>query len=103
MNDDLRPIGSGLERLLSDLGMPEHFDMARVVEEWSDVAGEPFATLSHPAAYGGGELVLNVSDGATASLLKFRISDLVERLATRYGRGNVTSVRIRVSRGKKGL
>ena len=107
MSDDLRPVGSGLERLLRDLGMPEVFDVTRLADEWQEAAGEPFASLAEPVAFGAGELVLRVADGTAASLLKFRVGDLVERLAARYGPGNVTSVRLRVGRTpggvKKGL
>lgn len=103
MTDDLRPIGSGLERLLRDMGMPRVFDVARLADEWEEAAGEPFASLAEPVSYGGGELVLRVADGSAASLLKFRVEALVERLAERYGAGNVTSVRIRVGTSKKGL
>lgn len=101
--DGLQPIGSGLERLLRDMGMPEAFDASRLADEWGEVAGEPFASLARPASYGGGELVLQVADGSAASLLKFRVSDLIDRLDARYGRGRVTTVRFRVGGGKKGL
>jgi len=100
---DLTPVGDGLERMLSDLGMPESLDVAALVETWSEVAGEPFASMSRPASFGSGELTLEVADGAVASLLKYRVGDLVERLARRFGEGRVTSVRIRVGRHKKGL
>lgn len=103
MTDDLRPVGSGLDRLLRDLGMPRLFDIADIASEWSEVAGEPFASLSTPVGYRAGELVLRVADGSAASLLKFRLTALVERLAARYGAGVVTSVRLRVGDGKKGL
>jgi predicted nucleic acid-binding Zn ribbon protein len=100
VNDDLTPIGAGLERLLRDMGMPRMVDIARLAEEWPEAAGEPFATLSRPASYRSGELVLQVADGAAASLLKFRIPGLVERLAERYGAGTVTAVRLRVGGAK---
>ena len=103
MTDDMRPIGAGLERLLRDMGMPRLFDVGRLADEWAEAAGEPFATLSKPASYRDGELVLQVVDGSAATLLKFRIGDLVTRLAERYGPGAVTTVRIRVGGGKKGL
>lgn len=103
MTDDLRPIGAGLERLLRDMGMPRLFDVVRLADEWAESVGEPFASLSEPVGYREGELVISVADGAAASLLKFRVGDLVERLGERYGPGTVTSVRIRVGGRKKGL
>ena len=100
---DLTPVGDGLERMLANLGMPEAIDVAILVDGWQEVAGEPFASMSRPASFGGGELTVEVSDGAVASLLKYRVGDLVGRLAERFGEGRVTSVRIRVGRHKKGL
>ena len=102
MDEELRPIGTGLERLLRDMGMPRLMDIARLAEEWPEASGEPFASLSRPASYRGGELVLEVEDGAAASLLKYRIGDLVKRLAERFGPGTVTAVRLSVARAKKG-
>lgn len=103
MDDELKPIGAGLERLLRDMGLPRLVDLGRLAEEWPDAAGEPFGSLARPASYRRGELVLAVDDGAAASLLKYRIGDLVERLARRYGPGTVSAVRITVERPKKGL
>lgn len=101
MSESLYPVGNGLPELLKRLGMPEEFDAARLADEWDEVAGPPFSDLSVPVAYGAGELVLSVVDGTAASLLKFRIGDLVERLAARYGSGCVTSVRLTVGSRKK--
>ena len=103
MSDELTPIGSGLERLLRDMGMPRVFDVARLADEWVEAAGEPFASLSRPASYRAGELVLAVADGAAASLLKFRISDLIRRLEGRFGPGTVTTIRLRVGGAKNAL
>jgi predicted nucleic acid-binding Zn ribbon protein len=106
MKDDPREparVGEGLEELLRRLGMPEEIDVTALVDEWSEVAGEPFGSMSRPASFGGGVLTIEVDDGAIASLLKYRLGDLVESLGRRFGEDRVTSVRIRVSRGKKGL
>lgn len=100
---DLTPVGDGLERMLRALGMPEAIDIAALVDGWAEVAGEPFASQSLPASFGRGELTVEVVDGAVASLLKYRIGDLVERLGRRFGEGTVTSVRIKVGKHKKGL
>lgn len=106
MTDDdqgLRQVGSGIEKMLRELGMPEMFDVATMVENWPEIAGEPFGSMSAPASFGGGVLTLSVTDGVAASLLKYRVGDLIERLAGRFGEGVVTSVRIKVGGRKKGL
>jgi hypothetical protein len=46
---------------------------------------------------------LSVADGVAASLLKYRVGDLIGRLASRFGEGVVTSVRIKVGGRKKAV
>jgi len=101
--EGLRPVGTGLEKLLRRLGMPEVLDIAALVDEWPGIAGEPFGSMSAPAAFGDGVLTLIAPDGVTASLLKYRVGDLVRRLTERFGEGVVTLVRIRVGGHKKAL
>jgi len=101
--DDLTPVGEGLEGLLRAMGMPAALDVATLVDDWAEIAGEPFASMARPAAFGSGELILEVPDGGVATLRKYRLGDLVDRLAGRFGEGRVTSVRIRVGGRKKGL
>ena len=106
MSDDdqgLRRVGTGVERMLRDMGMPEMFDIATMVAKWPEIAGEPFGSLSVPDSFGSGVLTLSVADGVAASLLKYQVGDLIGRLAGRFGEGVVTSVRLRVGGRKKGL
>jgi predicted nucleic acid-binding Zn ribbon protein len=97
---DLEPLSKGLDDILTKLGLPPDLGMASMVEEWPEVAGEPFGSLSRPAGYSGGELTLSVADGASATLLRYRITELVERLDRQYGKGRVTSIRIIVGGSK---
>jgi hypothetical protein len=96
----LRPVSDGLDGILQRLGLPADLDMSSIVQDWPEVSGEPFSRLSRPSGLRAGELVLEVDDGAAATLIKYRISELLERLDERYGRGRVTSVRITVARSK---
>jgi predicted nucleic acid-binding Zn ribbon protein len=73
------------------------------VDEWEDLAGEPWASRSRPAGLKDGRLVVEVDDGSIATLLKYQEKALIERLEKRFGAPVVTSVRIRVGRRKKGL
>jgi predicted nucleic acid-binding Zn ribbon protein len=99
---DLEPVGDGLAEVLRKLGFPSPDAAERLAAEWAEIAGEPWSERSRPAGMRDGVLVVEVSDGAAATLLKYRTTDLVERICAVLGRGTVTTVRIRVAGGKKG-
>jgi predicted nucleic acid-binding Zn ribbon protein len=99
---DLERVGGFLDQVLRRLGVPEQVDVARLVETWEDLAGEPWGSRSRPVGLNGGELVVEVDDGSIATLLKYQQKNLLERLERRFGTPVATSVKIRVSRGKKG-
>ena len=97
----LEPIGGDLEAILTRLGMPPTLDVTRLVEEWEELAGEPFSTMATPAGFGDGELLLEVADGSAASLMKYRAGALLDRLRESHGDGIVTRIKIRVGNAKK--
>jgi predicted nucleic acid-binding Zn ribbon protein len=99
---DLERVGGFLDQVLRRLGVPEEVDVARLVETWEDLAGEPWGSRSRPVGLNEGELVVEVDDGSIATLLKYQQKNLLERLERRFGTPVATSVKIRVSRGKKG-
>jgi predicted nucleic acid-binding Zn ribbon protein len=103
MSRDLEPVAGDVEALLRRLGMPRMVDLDRLVSEWDTLAGEPFSTMAQPAGYSNGELLVEVVDGAAASLLKYRVGVLLDRLRQHLGDGIVDSIRIRVGKSKKGL
>ena len=100
---ELEPIAKDLDALLESLGMPTSLDLAELVEDWDQVAGEPFAGVAEPVGLKDGELVLQVPVGAAASLLKYRVGPLLDRLRSHFGEGAIDRVRIRVGNRKKGL
>lgn len=100
---DLERIGGDLASFLDRLGMPPILDLARLVEEWDSIAGEPFATMARPAGFSDGELLVEVSDGSAASIMKYRAGALLDRLRESLGDGIVERIRIRVGNPKKGL
>ncbi len=100
---DLEHVGAGLDGLLRRLGMPEAVDLERLVREWSELAGDPWAATATPVGWRDGVLVVEVPDGTTATLLRYETETLIGRLTKALGGALVTGVRIRVARGKKGL
>ncbi len=98
---DLVHVGEGLEKLLRRLGMVAPVDLGRLVDEWAQLAGDPWATRAVPVGLQRGELVLEVADGTDASLLKYQVGTLVERLERELGGRMVEAVRIRVASPRK--
>ena len=90
---DLEKVGGFLDQVLRRLGLPDPLDLNRLVEEWADLAGEPWGTRSQPAGLANGELVVEVDDGSIATLLRYQQKTLIDRLESRLGAPLVTSVR----------
>ena len=95
---DPQPIDELLDELLQALGVARPVDVAQLVESWAELAGEPWGERSRPVLLKDGELDVEVADGTAATLLKYRQSDLVERLGEKLGRGLVNTVRVRITR-----
>jgi hypothetical protein len=98
----LEPIGEHVEALLRRLGIPAAAPLTRLVNEWDELAGAPWAGIARPVGLEHGTLVVEVADGAHASLLRYQTGGLVERLVRELGPGLVRSVRLRVRDPKKG-
>jgi hypothetical protein len=98
---DLEPIGGEVEEFLTKLGMPPMLDVARLVDEWDELAGEPFSSMATPAGFSDGELVVEVTNGPAASIMKYRAGALLDRLRDSLGDGVVERIRIRVENPKK--
>ncbi len=96
---DLVPLSETLDAVLARIGAARAPDLARIVADWEALAGEPWATRARPVKLAAGELVVEVDDGATASLLKYQALDLIDRCAAAFGPGVVSTVAIRVASG----
>jgi len=99
---DLQRIGDDLAAVLRRLGLPAVDAMQRLVDDWAELAGEPWASRSRPAGLQRGELIVEVADGTSASLLRYQAGDLLRRLEEGLGARLVDTVRIRVGSSKKG-
>ena len=98
---DLQRIGDGLEAVLRGMGLPAPGVLEHLVKDWGEVAGEPWAGRAIPVGLQQGELALEVADGATASLLKYQVTGLLDRLERALGARLVETVRLRLANPKK--
>lgn len=99
---ELERIGENLDELLQRLGLPAADAVQRLMSQWAQLAAEPWASRARPVGLQRGELVVEVTDGATASLLKYQCGELLERLERGLGARFVDAVRIRLAGPKKG-
>lgn len=64
---------------------------------WDEMAGEPWAGVSRPVGWEGGELLVEVDSAAVAGLLRYCRDDLLIQLGRWLGEGRVTTVRVKVA------
>ena len=98
---DLERVGKELKSILSRLGIGVGLSLAKIADEWDAIAPEPFGGRSKPVALEEGLLVIEVPDGITATLLRYRTDDVLRALEASLGKGAVTEVKLRVARHKK--
>lgn len=70
-----------------------------IVEQWSELAPERWVEAGRPIGIRRGVLLVEVSNGADATLLRHDTGRLLARIAERFGEGSVEAVRVRVSPG----
>lgn len=92
----LDPIAELLGPFLDRMGMTRPDVLRRLVKEWPEMVGEPWASRSRPSALSRGELIVGVATGADASLLRYRTGELLEILDRELGESAVETIRIRV-------
>jgi len=94
----LDPIGEMLTPFLEKLGLARPDAAARLSTEWSRIAGEPWTDETRPAGLKAGELIVEVANAATLSVLRYRTGELLARLDDALGEGVVEVIRLRVAR-----
>lgn len=94
----LEPIGDMLNSFLEQLGLAEPDTAARLTSEWEELAGEPWASQSRPAGLRNNELLVDVADVGTLSVLRYRTGELLERLDRNLADGVVEVIRLRLAK-----
>lgn len=91
-------VGDLLGPLLEQIGINRIDALATITAGWEDLAGDPWAETTRPAALRHGELLLDVRDAASASILRYRTGELQERLNSAIGDKTIETIRLRVDR-----
>jgi hypothetical protein len=70
---------------------------ATIVDEWTAIAPERWAEEGRPVGIRRGVLLVEVSSGAAATLLRHDTGRLLARISEQCGAGAVDAIRIRVA------
>lgn len=91
---DPQPVGSSLDRLLSDRGWARPLSVAGVIGRWRDVVGDQVADHCRPETFAEGALVVRADSTAWAMEVRRLLPQLERRLAEEVGEGVVETITV---------
>ena len=94
--DDL--IGSIVEKA----GASPDLNVSKLVASWDDIVSERWMGRSKPIGVREQTLLVEVPEGADASLLRYDTADLIHRISSRFGPDLIRAVRFRVEGDDRG-
>jgi predicted nucleic acid-binding Zn ribbon protein len=89
-------VGESLDRVAGSLGVPRASTLSAVFASWAEMVGESVAQHSRPRSLRDGVLVVAVDEPAWATQLRWLEVDLLARLESAMGPGQVTRIEVRV-------
>lgn len=93
-DEDMVSFGDMLRSILAGLGVADLDRVRELEERWEEVAGPQWGSNSVPVVVRKGELLVEASDPRLVRMLRHDAERLVVRIAERFGRSFVTSVRV---------
>lgn len=91
---DMVSFGDMMQSILARLGVTDLDRVRELDERWEEVAGPQWGSNSVPVVVTNGELLVEASDPRLVRMLRHDAEPLVVRIADRFGRSFVTSVRV---------
>jgi predicted nucleic acid-binding Zn ribbon protein len=89
-------VADSLDRVTTALGGPASTTLTSVFDDWEAVVGAQVAGHSRPLSLTRGVLVIGVDEPGWATQLTYLESDLLVRIGTALGAGEVTRIQVRV-------
>ena len=93
-NEDLEPFADSINDVFARMGLPNPVVMSELVDEWEDLAGNPWVGRSRPLYIRGTTLVIEASAPSMVAFLRYGQTSLVETLKERFGVGLIDSVEV---------
>ena len=97
-----KPIDDLIGTIVEQAGASADLGIARLVSSWDSIVSERWSERSRPIGVRDQTLLVEVPDGADASLLRYDSADLMRRISQRFGPDLVRAVRFRVEGDNRG-
>ncbi|HEY4584458.1 MAG TPA: DUF721 domain-containing protein [Acidimicrobiia bacterium] len=91
---DLSSFESSLGEVFRKMGLPDPVLMSELIDEWEELAGNPWVGRSRPVVIRGRTLVVEASSPSMVAFLRYGATQLVETLSARFGAGVVDQVEV---------
>jgi len=99
---DPTPIDDLLGTIVERAGASPDLGVARLVSSWDSIVSERWRERARPIGVRDQTLLVEVPEGADASLLRYDSADLMRRISQRFGPDLVRSVKFRVEGDARG-
>ncbi|MFQ5555020.1 MAG: DciA family protein [Acidimicrobiia bacterium] len=93
----LQPVGELLDGVLSTVGGGNVPPLLTLREQWHEIAGTRWAEVSRPVEIVGDTVIVEVGDGATASLMRYDTGAVEQRLEGVSAAPDLRRIRIKVA------
>jgi hypothetical protein len=91
---DMSSFESSLGDVFRKMGLPDPVLMSQLMDEWDELAGNPWVGRSRPVVIKGRTLVVEASSPSMVAFLRYGSTQLVETLKARFGEGVVDQVEV---------
>lgn len=98
---DLAPVAEFLDAVIASIGGGVATPMLELRRIWPDVAGTEWAERARPVNFDGVTLVVEVADGASASMFRYETSRIARAVAAAFGTGAPPRMSVRVARSRR--
>ena len=95
-SDEPKRVSESLRRVAAHLGAPDPDTLGVVFSHWEETVGPGLADHTRPVSLSGDSLVVEVSESAWATQIRFLEADLLARLAEVAGRPVAARIEVRV-------
>lgn len=99
---DPKPIDDLLGTIVEKAGASPDLGVARLVSSWEDVVSDRWRGRSRPIGVRDQTLLVEVPEGADASILRYDSADLLRRISQRFGPDLVKAIKFRIQGDARG-